>query len=95
MNIKRGYKQDITTENSEAKYFKKDCNIVHRRYEMLIVGDSHVRGLSKQVCNCLNDSFSVPGIKKPNADIGVIMSPLHLITDNLTKKKKTIIFYIG
>jgi len=36
----------------------------------------------------------VTGITKPNADIEVIMSPLLLITDNLTKKD-LIVFYVG
>jgi hypothetical protein len=65
---------------------KKAVALAHRRYKILIINDSHVRGLSEKVSNCLDDSFSVTGITKPNADIEVIMSPLHLITDNLTKK---------
>jgi hypothetical protein len=36
----------------------------------------------------------VIGITKPNADIEAITSPLHLKTDNLTKKD-LIIFYGG
>jgi hypothetical protein len=74
---------------------KKSITSAHRRYdEILVIGDSHIRGLSKKVCKCLDDSFSVTGITNPNADIEVITSPLHLISDNLTKKD-LIIFYVG
>ena len=64
------------------------------RHKILIIGDSHVRGLSEKISNCLYDSFSVIGITKPNADVEAITSPLHPVTDNLTKKD-LIIFYGG
>ena len=65
-----------------------------RRHKIVIIGESHVRGLSEKISSCLDDSFSVTGITKPNADIEAITSPLHLKTDNLTKKD-LIIFYGG
>jgi hypothetical protein len=65
--------------------------VAHRRHKILIIGDSHVRGLSGKVSNGL-EAFSVTDITKPNADIEAIMSLLHLRTDNLTKKD-LIIFY--
>jgi hypothetical protein len=65
-----------------------------RRHKIVIIGDSHVRGLSEKVNNYLDDSFSVISITKSNADIEAITSPLHLKSDNLTKKD-LIIFYGG
>jgi hypothetical protein len=73
---------------------KETVTIAHRRHKILIIGDSHVRGLSDKVNNGLDDAFSVTGITKPNADIEGITSSLHLQIDNLTKKD-LIIFYGG
>jgi hypothetical protein len=73
---------------------KKTVTVAHRRHKILIIGDSHVRGLSGKVSNSLEEAFSVTGITKPNADTEAITSLLHLHTDNLTKKD-LIIFYGG
>jgi len=56
------------------------------RHKVLVIGNSHVRGLSKKISNCLDDSFSVFGTTKPNADIETITSSIHLKTGNLTKE---------
>jgi hypothetical protein len=71
---------------------KKTVTLACRRHKIVIIGDSNVRGLSEKISNYLDDSFSVIGITKPNADIEANTSPLHLKTDNLTKKD-LIIFY--
>jgi len=63
-----------------------------RKHKILIIGDSHVRGLSEKVRNGLDDAVSVLGIVKPNANIEVNTTTLHL--ENLTKKD-LIIFYGG
>jgi PleD family two-component response regulator len=73
---------------------KETVTLARRRHKILIVGDSHFRDLPKKISNCLDNSFSVVGITKPNADIEAITSPLHFITDNVTKKD-LIIFYGG
>jgi hypothetical protein len=73
---------------------KETVTVAHRRHKILIIGDSHVRGLSDKVSNGLDDAFSVTGITKPNADTEGIISSLHLLIDNLTKKD-LIIFYGG
>jgi len=65
-----------------------------RRHKILVISDSHVRGLSENISNCLDDSFSVIGITKQNADIEAVTSPLYLKTENLTKED-LIIFYGG
>jgi hypothetical protein len=98
MIIKRGYKldynaKDITTEKKvKLNTTKKTVTSLCRRHKILIIGDSHVRGLSEKISNCLDDSFSVTGITKPNADIEAITSPLHPTTKNLTRED-LIIFY--
>ena len=64
-----------------------------KRYKILLIGDSHARGLSKKISNCLDDSYRVFGITKPNADIETIISPIHLKTGNPTKKD--LIIFLG
>ena len=64
-----------------------------KRYKILVIGDSHFRGLSEKISNCLDNSFSVFGITKPNADIETITSPIHLKTGNLTKED--LIIFLG
>ena len=64
-----------------------------KRHKILVIGDSHVRGLSKKISNCLDDSFSVFGTTKPNADIEAITSPIHVKAGNLTKED--LIIFLG
>ena len=64
-----------------------------KRYKILLIGDSHARGLSEKISNCLDDSFRVFGIMKPNADIETITPPIHLKTGNLTKED--LIIFLG
>ena len=65
---------------------KKTITLACKKHKILIIGDSHVRGLSEKISDCLDYSFGVTGITKPNADIDAITSPLHLKNENLTKK---------
>jgi hypothetical protein len=64
---------------------KKTVTSACRRHKILIIGDSHIRGLSEKISNSLDDSFSVTGVTKPNADIETVTSPLHLKTENFKK----------
>lgn len=73
---------------------KKTVTSACRRHKIHIIGDSHVRGLSEKISNCLDNSFSVTGIAKPNADIEAVTSPLHLKTERGEEKKK-LLFYGG
>lgn len=50
-----------------------------------------LRGLSEKISNCVDYFFSVIGVTKPNADMGAVTSPLHLKTENLTKKNLIIL----
>jgi hypothetical protein len=66
------------------------CN----RQKIIVTGDSHIRGLSDKVRNSLDDTFSVFGVTKPNADTREITSPVRLKTGNITKED-LIIFLVG
>jgi len=63
-----------------------------KRHKILVIGDSHARGLSKKISNCIDDSFIVFGTTKPNTDIEAITSPIHLQTGNLIKADINIFF---
>jgi hypothetical protein len=73
---------------------KEAETVLHRRCKILIIGESHVRGLSDKVSYDLDDTFSVIGLTKPNADIEGIASSIYTSIDNLTKRD-VIIFYGG
>ena len=62
--------------------------------KVLIIRDSHVRGLSEQIRNHLNSPFNLSGITKPNADTESVTSSSHFEAENLTKKD-LLIFYGG
>jgi hypothetical protein len=50
---------------------------INTKYNILLLGDSHMRGLAEKISSCLGNPFSVAGIIKPNADIKGITSPRH------------------
>jgi len=70
---------------------KMITTVAHRKHKILIIGNSHVRALSNKVRNSLDDAVSVLGIVKPNANIEVSTTALHL--ENLTKKDLIIFFW--
>lgn len=65
---------------------KKNKGEAYKYHKIVLIGDSHVRGLTEKVKDNLNDSFNLIGITKPNANIEAITSAQHLFTDNLVKK---------
>jgi len=80
--------QEKKNPNTARKTIKSAC----RRHRLLVIGDSHIRGLS-EISNCLDGSFSVLGITKPNADTETITSPIHLKTGKVTKED--LIIFLG
>jgi len=86
---RRTLQQGKMNPNITMKTVKSMC----KRHKILVIGDSHVRGLSEKISNCLDDTSSAFGITKPNADIETIPSPIHLKTGNLTKED--LIIFLG
>jgi len=76
------------------KTTKTSISSTGRRNKILIIGDSHGRGISERIRNYLNVPFNVTGITKPNANTESITSPSHFVAENLTKKD-LLIFYGG
>ena len=58
----------------------------HSRNKILLLGDSHIRGLAERMNSSLGSSFSVTGITKPNANIKGITSSSDSSLANLTKQ---------
>jgi hypothetical protein len=54
-------------------------------HNLLLLGDSHTKGLAEKISHSLGNSFKITGITKPNADIKGIASPSHLSPTNLSK----------
>jgi hypothetical protein len=72
---------------------KQTETAIQRNRKILIIWDSHARGLANKIKDELGDVFTVTGITKPNADIKGITSSLSVSRDNLTKED--IIIVIG
>jgi hypothetical protein len=58
----------------------------HPQQKILIIGDSHVRGLAVNISSNLNDTFDVMGNIKPNATIEVIISSLNTSEEQFLQK---------
>jgi len=86
-------RRTLQQEKKNPNITRKNAKLACKRHKILIIGDSHVRGLSEKISNCLEESISMFGITKPNTDIETITSPLHLKTGNLTKED--LIIFLG
>ena len=64
---------------------KRYATKTHINHNLLLLGDSHIRGLADRIGCSLGNSFSVIGITKPNTDINGITSSRYFSSDNLTK----------
>jgi hypothetical protein len=64
------------------------------KQKILIIGDSHVRGLAVNISSNLNYTFDVMGNFKPNATIEAIISSLNKSEEQFLKKD-VIIFFGG
>ena len=76
--------------NIDKQYPKR----IHTSHSLLLLGDSHIRGLTEKISCNLANSFGVMGTIKPNADIMGITSSRYITPTNLTKHD-IIIFYGG
>ena len=77
--------KDITTGKKNLNSTRKTVISACNKYKILIICESHVRGLAEKNSNHLDDSFDVCGITKPSSNIESITSPIHLKMEHLTK----------
>jgi hypothetical protein len=82
-------KDPLTTTNSDVTrrqiVSNKRAVPSKKKHKIIVLGDSHVKGLSENISNGLDSSYSVMGVPKPNADLGATTSPSHFKTDNFSK----------
>ena len=74
----------IRERKSNTDYQHATQTQARTNHNLLLLGDSHTRGLAERIGCSLQNSFSVTGITKPNADINGITSPRHFAPNNLT-----------
>ena len=88
------YKRSTLLREGKSNTVKWYVTPSHTKHNLLLLGDSHTRSLAGRISYSLDNSFSVTGITKSNADTKGITSPSHFAPDNLTKQD-TVIFYGG
>jgi hypothetical protein len=49
-------------------------NLQNLRYKILIIGDSHARGMAAKLRHNLADQYSIQGLVKPSADLAAILA---------------------
>ena len=59
---------------------------IYTHINILLLGDSHIKGLAERMSISLGNSFRVSGFSKPNANIKEIISPSNSSYVNLTKQ---------
>jgi hypothetical protein len=63
----------------------------NNQHNVLILGDSHVRGCSEKLADILGSGFTVTGILKPNANMSAISDFRYLKTEKLSKSDVVIV----
>jgi hypothetical protein len=83
--LHQGKRNPITINRAEKAEYRK--------HKILIIGDSHARGLSEEFMDHLDDSYSVLGIVQSNANTAAILSQSYSQVEDLTKED--IIVFLG
>ncbi|PNF33016.1 hypothetical protein B7P43_G16371 [Cryptotermes secundus] len=76
----------------QGKGRKKKDNIQNLRHKILVVGDSHVRGMAAKLRDNLGDHYSVQGLVKPGADLAAVLSSGVKETKDFSKKDVVIVW---
>jgi hypothetical protein len=76
----------VTLQQTGGKVRRKKDNRQNPRKKILILGDSHVRGMVAKLRHNLDDEYSVQGLVKHGADLAAILaSDMNNIEDFSTK----------
>ena len=62
------------------------------KHKILIIGDSHARGIDSEIQQNLNDDFEIQGIVKPGSDLAAIMSTVNRDIGALTKHDAVVVW---
>ena len=91
MNIKpQQYKSRTTHSNKVQNSAPSKCS--KRQKKILILGDSHTRGLAEEVQLHLGKDFAIQSMAKPGASIEAILHSTNSEVTNLTKQDVCIIW---
>ena len=80
---------EVRTKHTRHNLKSNTLTIVD--HKIMIFGDSHARGLSSNVNNNLDDSYSVCGFVKPRVNIATQISSMTVDINLLTKNDLTLI----
>jgi hypothetical protein len=75
---------EVSTKHTRHNLKTNTQSTIH--HKIMILGDSHARGLSSNVKNNLDDNYSVCGLVKPGVNIATQISSMTADINLLTKK---------
>ena len=64
---------------------KSDRMKRERRHKIVLIGDSHIKGLSSELKHRLGDDYVILGFAKPNANVGELKDTIKKEVNKLTK----------
>ena len=70
----------------------KSDRTTKRKRKILIIGDSHARGIASEIQHNLDDGYEVQGIVKPGSDLETITTTIKKETNTLTKQDAVIVW---
>jgi hypothetical protein len=53
---------------------KENGNPVHKKYKIILIGDSHAQGCAERLIYHLENFYKVIGYVRPNGHVGIITS---------------------
>jgi hypothetical protein len=83
--------QSIPMENSEKYRVRCDTKLINHQ-KIIILGDSHARGLAANIKHILGNKSTITGYVSPGAECSTISNPAIIEPSELTKKDKLIIW---
>jgi hypothetical protein len=63
----------VVSHSAKISYIKKESTS-SKNQTILLIGDSHARGISERLASYLGSSYHCTGYVKPNADLNIIIS---------------------
>ena len=63
-----------------------------KKHKILIIGDSHARGIASEIKHNLDDDFEIQGIVKPGSNLAVITHTVNKGTGALTKHDVVVVW---
>jgi len=87
-NKRLAMKQNQKTQTPVKRFSKSsesDRMKCERRHKIVLIGDSHIKGLSSELKHILGGDFVILGFAKPNASVGELRDTIKKEVNKLTK----------